>query len=67
MLLTKAFRKKFIIPDFEKFVLQIDTLYDIAHRQEGGQVSARLTRIDFSVCVIIFLAHSHVSCLYAGG
>uniref|UniRef100_A0A669CXD7 glutaminase n=1 Tax=Oreochromis niloticus TaxID=8128 RepID=A0A669CXD7_ORENI len=39
ILLTKAFRKKFIIPDFEKFVLQIDTLYDTAHRQEGGQVA----------------------------
>uniref|UniRef100_A0A3Q0QPX5 glutaminase n=1 Tax=Amphilophus citrinellus TaxID=61819 RepID=A0A3Q0QPX5_AMPCI len=39
MLLTKAFRKKFIIPDFEKFVHQIDKMYDNAHRQEGGQVA----------------------------
>ncbi|XP_006796580.1 glutaminase kidney isoform, mitochondrial-like [Neolamprologus brichardi] len=39
MLLTKAFRKKFIIPDFEKFVHQIDTMYDCAHQQEGGQVA----------------------------
>lgn len=45
MLLTKAFRKKFIIPDFEKFVHQIDTMYDSAHQQEGGQVSARPTRV----------------------
>lgn len=39
MLLTKAFRKKFIIPDFEEFAQQINKMYDSAQRQEGGQVS----------------------------
>ncbi|KAM9342898.1 glutaminase liver isoform, mitochondrial-like [Pholidichthys leucotaenia] len=39
MLLTKAFRKKFIIPDFEKFTHQIDKMYENAQKQEGGQVA----------------------------
>ncbi|KAM9856230.1 glutaminase kidney isoform, mitochondrial [Aulostomus maculatus] len=39
MLLTKAFRKKFIIPDFEVFAQQIDKMYDSAQKQEGGQVA----------------------------
>ncbi|XP_047463791.1 glutaminase liver isoform, mitochondrial-like [Mugil cephalus] len=39
MLLTKAFRKKFIIPDFEKFAHQIDRIFDDAQQQEGGQVA----------------------------
>uniref|UniRef100_A0A3Q1K350 glutaminase n=1 Tax=Anabas testudineus TaxID=64144 RepID=A0A3Q1K350_ANATE len=39
MLLTKAFRKKFIIPDFEEFAQQINKMYDSAQRQEGGQVA----------------------------
>ncbi|XP_071332900.1 glutaminase kidney isoform, mitochondrial [Trachinotus anak] len=39
MLLTKAFRKKFIIPNFEEFTKQIDKMYDSAQQQEGGQVA----------------------------
>ncbi|XP_018556674.1 LOW QUALITY PROTEIN: glutaminase kidney isoform, mitochondrial [Lates calcarifer] len=39
MLLTKAFRKKFIIPNFEEFTQQIDKMYDSAQQQEGGQVA----------------------------
>uniref|UniRef100_A0A3B3ZL36 glutaminase n=1 Tax=Periophthalmus magnuspinnatus TaxID=409849 RepID=A0A3B3ZL36_9GOBI len=39
LLLTKAFKKKFIIPDFEEFTLEIDKMYDHAQRQEGGQVA----------------------------
>lgn len=50
MLLTKAFRKKFIIPDFEKFVHQIGTMYDIAHRQEGGQVSKKTNTHTLILC-----------------
>lgn len=38
MLLTKAFRKKFIIPNFDEFTQQIDKMYDGAQQQEGGQV-----------------------------
>lgn len=39
MLLTKAFKKKFIIPNFSEFTHHIDRLYDIALRQEVGQVA----------------------------
>uniref|UniRef100_A0A672H854 glutaminase n=1 Tax=Salarias fasciatus TaxID=181472 RepID=A0A672H854_SALFA len=39
MLLSKAFKKKFIIPDFEKFTHQIDNMYDRALKHETGQVA----------------------------
>ncbi|XP_036389763.1 glutaminase kidney isoform, mitochondrial-like [Megalops cyprinoides] len=39
ILLTQAFRKKFIIPDFEAFVSNINRIYESAQRQEGGQVA----------------------------
>ncbi|XP_071399586.1 glutaminase kidney isoform, mitochondrial-like [Centroberyx affinis] len=39
MLLTQAFRKKFIIPDFEEFAQHINEMYDNAQQQEGGQVA----------------------------
>ncbi|KAM6977606.1 glutaminase kidney isoform, mitochondrial [Aplochiton taeniatus] len=39
ILLTQAFRRKFVIPDFEKFTRHIDDLYYSAQRQEGGQVA----------------------------
>ncbi|CAK6957531.1 glutaminase kidney isoform%2C mitochondrial-like isoform X2 [Scomber scombrus] len=39
MLLTKAFRKKFIIPNFDEFTQQVNKMYDRAQLQEGGQVA----------------------------
>lgn len=39
MLLTKAFRKKFIIPNFEEFTQHIDRMYDNAQKEEAGQVA----------------------------
>ncbi|CAB1336236.1 unnamed protein product [Coregonus sp. 'balchen'] len=36
LLLTQAFRRKFIIPDFEVFASNIDQLYYSTQRQEGG-------------------------------
>ncbi|KAJ8016291.1 hypothetical protein DPEC_G00005670 [Dallia pectoralis] len=39
LLLTQAFRRKFIIPDFEELASNIDQLYYISQRQEGGQVA----------------------------
>ncbi|XP_058499564.1 glutaminase liver isoform, mitochondrial-like [Solea solea] len=39
LLLTKAFQKKFIIPDFEEFTQQIDRMYNNAQQQEEGQVA----------------------------
>ncbi|KAG7472934.1 hypothetical protein MATL_G00114230 [Megalops atlanticus] len=39
ILLTQAFRKKFIIPDFEAFVSNINRIYESAQRQEGGQAA----------------------------
>ncbi|XP_007560902.1 glutaminase kidney isoform, mitochondrial-like isoform X1 [Poecilia formosa] len=39
MLLTKAFRKNFIIPDFEDFTHQINRMFENAQQQVGGQVA----------------------------
>ncbi|XP_008412409.1 glutaminase kidney isoform, mitochondrial isoform X1 [Poecilia reticulata] len=39
MLLTKAFRKNFIIPDFEDFTQQIKRIFENAQQQRGGQVA----------------------------
>ncbi|KAM3871907.1 glutaminase kidney isoform, mitochondrial-like [Diretmus argenteus] len=39
IVLTQAFRKKFIIPDFEEFARHINKIYDKAQQQEGGQVA----------------------------
>ncbi|XP_043939596.1 glutaminase kidney isoform, mitochondrial-like isoform X2 [Protopterus annectens] len=39
VLLTQAFRKKFVIPDFETFIVHINELYKNAKRQTGGQVA----------------------------
>ncbi|XP_076022840.1 glutaminase kidney isoform, mitochondrial-like [Genypterus blacodes] len=39
MLLTKAFKRKFVIPDFEVFANQINQMYDSAQHQEAGQVA----------------------------
>ena len=39
ILLTQAFRRKFIIPDFEEFVSHINQMYYSAQQQEGGQVN----------------------------
>uniref|UniRef100_A0A3Q3E9Y7 glutaminase n=1 Tax=Hippocampus comes TaxID=109280 RepID=A0A3Q3E9Y7_HIPCM len=39
MLLTKAFRKMFIIPDFQAFTQKIKVIYDSAQQQDGGQVA----------------------------
>uniref|UniRef100_A0A8D0CE55 glutaminase n=1 Tax=Scleropages formosus TaxID=113540 RepID=A0A8D0CE55_SCLFO len=39
VLLTQAFRKKFIIPDFETFVANINQIYHKVQRQEDGRVA----------------------------
>lgn len=41
VLLTQAFRKKFVIPDFQSFCAHIDDLYDNAKSMPGGQASGR--------------------------
>lgn len=45
MLLTKAFKKQFIIPNFAEFTEHIDKMYDSAQQQEAGQVSHLLTHV----------------------
>lgn len=40
LLLTQAFRRKFIIPDFEAFASNINQLYYSTQRQIGGHVSS---------------------------
>ncbi|XP_061081563.1 glutaminase kidney isoform, mitochondrial-like isoform X2 [Conger conger] len=39
VLLTQAFRKKFVIPDFQPFCSHIDELYESAKKLSGGQVA----------------------------
>uniref|UniRef100_A0A3P8V343 glutaminase n=1 Tax=Cynoglossus semilaevis TaxID=244447 RepID=A0A3P8V343_CYNSE len=39
VLLTQAFRKKFVIPDFQPFCAHIDDLFDKAKNLSGGQVA----------------------------
>uniref|UniRef100_A0A673G040 glutaminase n=1 Tax=Sinocyclocheilus rhinocerous TaxID=307959 RepID=A0A673G040_9TELE len=39
VLLTQAFRKKFVIPDFQPFASQIDALYEKARNLSGGLVA----------------------------
>ncbi|XP_058249227.1 glutaminase kidney isoform, mitochondrial isoform X4 [Hemibagrus wyckioides] len=39
VLLTQAFRKKFVIPDFMAFTSHIDELYETARNLSGGQVA----------------------------
>ncbi|TKS67564.1 Glutaminase kidney isoform, mitochondrial [Collichthys lucidus] len=39
VLLTQAFRKKFVIPDFQSFASHIDELYESAKSLSGGQVA----------------------------
>uniref|UniRef100_A0A3P9MWT6 glutaminase n=1 Tax=Poecilia reticulata TaxID=8081 RepID=A0A3P9MWT6_POERE len=39
VLLTQAFRKKFVIPDFQSFTSHIDQLYEKAKNLTGGQVA----------------------------
>lgn len=38
VLLTQAFRKKFVIPDFQAFTSHIDDLYQSSRALSGGQV-----------------------------
>ncbi|KAF7709128.1 hypothetical protein HF521_015978 [Silurus meridionalis] len=39
VLLTQAFRKKFVIPDFMAFTTNIDELYETGRKLSGGQVA----------------------------
>ncbi|XP_018599404.1 glutaminase kidney isoform, mitochondrial-like isoform X4 [Scleropages formosus] len=39
VLLTQAFRKKFVIPDFQSFASHVDELYESAKKLSGGQVA----------------------------
>ncbi|MBN3323686.1 GLSK Glutaminase, partial [Atractosteus spatula] len=39
VLLTQAFRKKFVVPDFMSFTSHIDELYESAKKLSGGQVA----------------------------
>lgn len=47
MLLTKAFKKQFIIPNFAEFTNQIDKIYDGTQQHEAGQVSNALMQCLF--------------------
>lgn len=42
VLLTQAFRKKFVIPDFQAFTSHIDDLYENSRTLSGGQVCLQI-------------------------
>lgn len=41
VLLTQAFRRKFVIPDFEEFTSHVDRIFEDAKELTGGKVRAR--------------------------
>uniref|UniRef100_A0A8C5WVJ4 glutaminase n=1 Tax=Laticauda laticaudata TaxID=8630 RepID=A0A8C5WVJ4_LATLA len=73
VLLTQAFRRKFVIPDFMSFASHIDELYENAKKQSGGKVADYIPQLAkfspdlwaVSVCTVdgqSFIIHSWESC-----
>lgn len=58
MLLTKAFKKKFVIPNFAEFTQQISRMYETAQKQEAGQVNN--TRTHTCLFIVGLQIHSGV-------
>ncbi|XP_028308299.1 glutaminase kidney isoform, mitochondrial-like isoform X2 [Gouania willdenowi] len=66
LLLSKAFKRKFIIPDFERFTHQIDDIYEKALKNESGRVADYIPQLakfspdlwGVSVCTIDGQRHS---------
>ncbi|KAJ6665220.1 hypothetical protein lerEdw1_004269 [Lerista edwardsae] len=66
VLLTQAFRRKFVIPDFVSFTSHIDELYENAKKQSGGQVADYIPQLAkfspdlwaVSVCTVDGQRHS---------
>jgi len=66
VLLTQAFRKKFVIPDFPAFAGHIDELYESAKKLDEGQVcwavTSDLSRMNHKN-VAVFKSQSHGFCI----
>ncbi|XP_027398044.1 glutaminase liver isoform, mitochondrial isoform X4 [Bos indicus x Bos taurus] len=45
VLLTQAFRKKFVIPDFEEFTSHVDRIFEDAKELTGGKVAAYIPQL----------------------
>ncbi|XP_036880071.1 glutaminase liver isoform, mitochondrial isoform X3 [Manis javanica] len=45
VLLTQAFRKKFVIPDFEEFTGHVDRIFEDAKELTGGKVAAYIPQL----------------------
>ncbi|XP_051702340.1 glutaminase liver isoform, mitochondrial isoform X1 [Oryctolagus cuniculus] len=56
VLLTQAFRKKFVIPDFEEFTGHVDRIFEDAKELTGGKTTLLTKKLSF-----VPLLHSHVS------
>uniref|UniRef100_A0A673J9I2 glutaminase n=1 Tax=Sinocyclocheilus rhinocerous TaxID=307959 RepID=A0A673J9I2_9TELE len=55
VLLTQAFRKKFVIPDFQPFASHIDTLYEKARKLSGGSA------LKSFLCLFAYMDHRMMS------
>ncbi|XP_043825338.1 glutaminase liver isoform, mitochondrial isoform X1 [Dromiciops gliroides] len=45
VLLTQAFRKKFVIPDFEEFTDHVDRIFEESKERTGGKVAAYIPQL----------------------
>lgn len=60
VLLTQAFRKKFVIPDFQSFTSHIDQIYEGAKSMSGGQVRLEDNRTQFEFLMLFAYKYFYI-------